>query len=83
MTKPTYCPHCLTELTVDDTTCYQCGEAVEINCPDVIFQDFPYEDFKKDNQETPFITKLIWLFCFAVIGGVATAWMKGELPWVS
>lgn len=28
MTKPTYCPHCWAELTIDDTTCYQCGEAV-------------------------------------------------------
>lgn len=67
MTKPTYCPHCLTELTVDDTTCYQCGEAVDLKTEE------------QPQQETPFITKLIWLFCFAVIGGVVTAWMNGEL----
>lgn len=65
--KPTYCQHCWTELTVDDTTCYQCGEAVDLKTEE------------QPQQEAPFITKLIWLFCFAVIGGVATAWMKGEL----
>lgn len=73
MTKPTYCEHCWTELTVDDTTCYQCGEAVAPSA-----QDAPQTEPQPKRHQRKIVGAIFYV-AVLVCAVLFTMWAKGEL----
>ena len=56
MNKPTYCPHCWAEITNADTTCWQCGETVNV--------------IEEEGDDKPVMVHIIWLVYIIVIIGL-------------
>lgn len=72
MTKPTYCEHCWAELTVDDTTCYQCGEAV---APSV--QDAPQTETGPNHHQRKIVSAIFYVVALAC-AVLFTVWANGS-----
>ena len=76
MTK-TPCPYCYTAINETDTTCCSCGQAVNLTPPQAAHGCCECDDTNQEKDQT--LEKILWAAIFAVIGGLLTAFAKGEL----